>query len=244
MNPIDAGILIVLLAGLVVGAVRGLARLLVGAVGFVLSLAAAIIYHGRLAAYLESSWGLTARISAFLATRLTLPPGMAGAPPTALTPGLARQLTAFLRLPEPYASSISGYFARLGAAAVSSGNTAGPTSLNQLLATTLARAIVDGLAFVLIIGLISLAFRLLEPMLAGALGFITGEGLNRLGGAVVGLAMAVTLVTLFLGFAVPFLAMTEYQPWVRSLASSRLATWFLQAFTIFGPWTAGRVLPK
>ncbi len=240
MNAIDAGILIVLAAGLVFGFIKGLARLVFEAIGLVASLAVSVIFHDRLARYLEGAWHLSSRLSSFLAPRLALT-GLTGGAQTVLSPRFAEQLTAALKLPEPYASSVSAYIAKLSAVAAAGGNGGG---LNQVLARALAGAVMDGLAFAILMAAVSLAFRLLAPLASKGFDLAAGEGLNRAGGALIGLILAGLLVTLGLGLATPFLAMTNHRPWVQAVSSSRLAPMFLRAFTVFGPWTVGRVLPK
>ncbi|MHB0884806.1 MAG: CvpA family protein [Bacillota bacterium] len=240
MNAIDAGILLVLAAGLIFGFMKGLARLVFEAIGLVASLAISVIFHDRLAGYIEGAWHLSTRLSAFLAPRLALP-GLTGGASSVLSPGFAHQLTVALKLPEPYASSVSAYITKLSTVAAAGGAGGG---LNQVLAQALAGAVVDGLAFAILLIGVSLAFRLLTPLASKAFDLAAGEGLNRAGGALIGLILAGLLVAVALGLATPVLTMTNDQGWVRAVSSSRLAPLFLRAFTIFGPWTVGRVLPK
>jgi len=234
MNPIDLGILILLLSGLMIGAARGLARLLLHALGFFGSVLAAYAYHDRLAAYLGSTWAITPRLTGFLASRLTHLLGVSGTQPVLPVPEQSRQLITLLKVPEPYVSFFTSYLGKLTATA--SAGTTGPITPDRILAAALAVIAVDGLAFFLIMAIVSLAFGWLEPLLAGAVRVVIGDTFNRLAGAGAGLIMAGASIALILGFAAPFLALLGGGEWGHAMTTSHLAGWFLQAFGAIGLW--------
>lgn len=240
MNPIDAGILIVLAIGFIMGAAKGLARLIVEAVALVASIAAAVTYHDQVAVFLDRNFRLVERLAAFFAKRLSLPDEVFALRPPALTPEHVDGLVNLLRLPDPYATSLATYLDRL-AGTVTAGtglpSAAPPENVGQVLTTTVATALVQGLAFLLLLCLVGLLFRLLAPLLSGALTAVTGQGLSTLAGGVIGLLLAGLAVAIVLGLAVPVLGLTGAAAWNEPFARSRLATWFLRVFSTFGPWT-------
>lgn len=240
MNPIDAGILIVLAIGFVLGAAKGLARLIVEAVAVVASIAAAVTYHDQVAAFLDGRFHLVDRLAAFFAGRLSLPNELFSLKAPALTPEHIDKLVSLLRLPEPYATSLATYLDRL-AGTVTAGtglpSATRPESVGQVLTTTVATALVQGLAFFLLLCVVGLVFHFLVPLLAGALTAVTGHGLSMLAGGIIGLILAGLAVAIVLGLAVPVLGLAGNAAWNEPFARSRLGIWFLQAFSTFGPWT-------
>ncbi|HEY3314180.1 MAG TPA: hypothetical protein VGL40_02715 [Bacillota bacterium] len=241
MNPIDAGILIVLLLGFILGAAKGLARLLVGALAFVASIAVAAAYHTQVAQLLDGQFHLVGKLAAFFSRRLALTPELLRLRAPSLAPEHVERLVGLLRLPEPFSTSLVTYLDRLaGTVAAGSGlaSAARPETAAQALSLTVGTALVRGLAFLLILIIVALVFRLLTPLLAGAMTAVTGHGLSALAGGLIGLGLAGLGVAIILGLAVPFLGLAGYTPWIEALTTSRLSGWFLQVFMTIGPWSA------
>ncbi|MCL4426040.1 MAG: CvpA family protein [Firmicutes bacterium] len=222
MNWVDWLIVLYLAFRVLIGYRRGFLLVLLDLLAFVVPLVVAISFQGALTGWLEKSLP----IKDFITTRLQgYIPAQAQSLPLDRIPldEIKRQLAA-LGLPESFSQA---FLAALPGGATGAG------AVNNLLAA-LAQSITDLvaslLAFLLLYWAVSLLFGLLKAPLASWARKVDILGINRLGGAILGLVWGGLGLSLVLGFSNIVLSLGGYSQLGMALRASRLAGLFLPVF--------------
>lgn len=212
LTPLDWAVVGVLLLALGTGWTRGIVRVLLGFLSFLLAVMIAGRLTGPAADWLDRTWDVSARVAEGILDRSAL----RGEP---LSPSLDQ-----VALPEPYRAAFLQDVAR---AAAESGQ---GTAL-ELAARQMAETAVAALCFILLVVLLTAALRWVGSLFAGVVEHLPIVGLSDrlLGAAALG-AVAVLALTLILVWVVPALSVLGVPGLGEMVSQSVTPPYLVEAF--------------
>ncbi len=212
LTPLDWAVVGVLLLALGTGWTRGIVRVLLGFLSFLLAVMIAGRLTGPAADWLDRTWDVSARVAEGILDRSAL----RGEP---LSPPLDQ-----VALPEPYRAAFLQDVAR---AAAESGQ--GPAL--ELAARQMAETAVAALCFILLVVLLTAALRWVGSLFAGVVEHLPIVGLSDrlLGAAALG-AVAVLALTLILVWVVPALSVLGVPGLGEMVSQSVTPPYLVEAF--------------
>lgn len=201
MNWVDLVLLSILGVAAIAGWFRGIVRMGLSFLGFVLSIWLAARYASPVVQFLQSSIQAVDRVAAFLARYIDLPAqaGQVGIQDLPL-PSLVKILEA-AAFPEPFRSQMVASLQRLLAASQAAGN---PT-LADFFYRSLAGALLTAVVFLLLAGFVGVIAQLITRILEVAMKDSPVSILNQAGGAALGVAVWAAALALLLGLSMPFI---------------------------------------
>lgn len=222
MNWVDWVIVAALALGAVRGYARGLVKSFLKAAGPIIGVTAAILYYQPLAAWLNKTLGWSTTVSAMVENTVSLP--------TMTMPGdnpllqLTRTLGE-LHLPPALTKTLVDQINQL------SGLTVQSIAINvgRFVAELVSRALVNAVAFALIVLVVKVAADLIVGLLSQGLG-IGGGDLDRLGGLAFGLLQSGIVLTVVMALLAPLLVFDSFRGAATAVAGSTLSNWFIKAF--------------
>lgn len=232
MNWVDFVLLAILGAAAIAGWTRGIVRMGLSFLGFVLSIWVAARFASSAVQFLQSSIQAVDRAAAFLARYINLPAqagqvGINDVPLASLVKIL--EATAF---PEPFRSQMTGSLQRFLAA----GQAADNPTLAEFFYRSLAGALLTAVAFLVLAWFVSLAAQILVRLLEGAMKDSPVGTLNQAGGAALGLAVSASGLSLLLGLLMPFIFVSSVG---QTVTESAVAGVLFDLFDTISLWLFG-----
>lgn len=233
-NWLDWLVVLSVVAGLVLGYLRGLLGVVVGLFGYLVSLLVAGRFAGPAAQWQEPYIGLIGTLTRMMHANIKLPQDLAQAPLGQLPAERVAQLIAFLPVPEFY----KGYLtAKLMALVQAEGHRA----VADVLFSQIATGVVAAGLFLLITALVGWGLAVLAGRLSGVLDHVPLVGTaNRWLGALVGGAEVVVGAALLLALLNPVLALPFAQKFALAVAESHTAGWLMDVYAALAAWFFGR----
>jgi uncharacterized membrane protein required for colicin V production len=221
LTGMDWILLALLAAGLVHGWVRGFVGLLAGLIAYLAAIVIAGRYTPAAVAWLDRSWGTTAKLASVLRYRITLPPEAERIPASALPWEKVMEWLAALPLPESYKMQLAGR--------VQAWSEAGAhMSASEFIMGQLAAGMVSAAVFLLLAGALGYALGLVGRLISGYISELPIVGLfNRLLGGATGLAQAAVFLSILLSVGAPLFGLKLFSQLADVMGSSRVAGWLI-----------------
>lgn len=213
-------LLLVLIAGSIFsGYARGLLVMLVGVVGYVVSIWVAGHYAQPVLDWLNKAHNLTGRFATSLNGHVPIPPELYHVPASALSPERAMVLLRALPVPEVYREHLVHNLAT---------QAVGSVSLGEWLLRQFAAGILEGVCFLIISVLVGSLLFSVAVRVSRILSHVPLIGfLNRLGGAAIGGVESIVSLALLLGFLSPVMGFSDLSSMAGAVQHSAVANWLL-----------------
>ncbi|MGI6227776.1 MAG: CvpA family protein [Peptococcales bacterium] len=200
-NFIDFIIIILLFCGGFYGYRKGFIGSIVGFIGSILALVLAVKFYKPFADFLNSKFGLLQGIHGFLVEHLPLPVEVSTAPLSKSGFHLLAYKVYSMALPDFIKEQIVNEAEKL----ILSANQLGLTTIGEVLIYIIAMTLLNGLALILLWVLLTNLLRILAKILSKTLDNTFLGSINRFGGLIVGTALNILGLTIFLGMFTLFL---------------------------------------
>lgn len=231
---LDWVLLAMLLAGAIYGLTRGFIAVLAGFVSYLLALAVAGRYTPAVVAWLDQTWGITAKVAEVLSRRIILPPEAENVPIAALKWETVMQWLANLPLPEEYKTQL--------AEKVQAWSEAGAhKSAAEYITGNLAAGMVSAVVFLLIAAVLGYVLAYLGRLISGFIGDVPLIGtINRILGGATGLFGIGISLAILLGLLAPLLSLRFLEGLGGALVDSKIAQWLLSTYQFVSRWLFGQ----
>lgn len=222
MNWVDWTIIALLAFGAVRGYSRGLVKSFLKAAGPIIGVTAAILYYQPLANWLNKTMGWSKTVSAMVENSVNLP--------TTTMPGdnplvqLTRALGE-MQLPPALTKTLVDQINQLSGLTVQSI----AVNVGRFVAELVSRALINAVAFALIVLTVKVAADLIVGLLSQGLG-IGGGDLDRLGGLAFGLLQSGLILAVVMALLAPLLVFDGFRGLAVAVADSTWSNWFIKAF--------------
>lgn len=226
--------ILAVLVGLAVGYYRGLMGVVVGLVGYLVSLFVAGRFAGPLVAWQEPRLQLIRSLAGVLHRNIRLPQDLAQMPLKSLPAGKVAQVISFLPLPDFYKAYLISKVTALA-------HTEGSRTVADVLFTQIATGILGAVAFAVIMMAAGWALAVLARRISVLLDHLPLVGAaNRWLGALVGAAEVVVGAAMLLALLHPVLALPFAERLAKAVAESRTADLLMEVYAALAGWVLGR----
>lgn len=231
---VDWLLLAMLLGGVVYGLTRGFIAVLAGFMAYLLALAVSGRYTPAVVAWVDQTWGMTAKVADVLSRRIALPPEAEKVPVGALPWQTVMQWLANLPLPGEYKMQL--------AARVQEWSEAGAhKTAGEFIIGNLAAGVVSAVVYLLIAGLVGYALGHVGRLVSGYISDVPLIGtFNQILGGATGLLASGISLAILLGLLAPVLSFGLFGGFGDDIAASQVARRLLDLYQFVSKWLFGQ----